>query len=382
MITRVKIGNFRSLQDVEVHLKDFNVLVGLNGSGKSSFLEALELTRLFQEADTDILTQRGGFRSIVFGGDTGRVVRIEIEFLLPSAGNTSLVYSYSIAGGPVRYHWQSESLHRIEHDKIDPIFELDGRGFRRFDRDGTPMDDGSPSFRPRTVLSTFFGNPEFWGGDLWEEARKAVGSIRFHNLIPQRMHQPNPARKVNLFSPTGEQLSAVMHMIQSEQPEVFRDIERLLRAALPNLRSVKTGLTETGDTYIFFVEDGLDQPVSVWALSDGVRHLMGILLADAMTPTGGTLCLEEPENFVHQGWLDLIFDVLSGASEDKQVILTTHSAYFLDKVDPENLLLAEKRDGRTEIRSHTKKGLDKIREALKSLPLGELYSKGYLEPAE
>ena len=43
LIDRVRVANFRSLQDIEVPLKPTTVLVGMNNAGKTSFLRALHL---------------------------------------------------------------------------------------------------------------------------------------------------------------------------------------------------------------------------------------------------------------------------------------------------------------------------------------------------
>ena len=42
MITSIKIDNFKSLVDFELSLSKFNCLVGLNGAGKSTVLQALD----------------------------------------------------------------------------------------------------------------------------------------------------------------------------------------------------------------------------------------------------------------------------------------------------------------------------------------------------
>ena len=43
MLKRVKIQGYKSLADVEVHLQPLTVLFGPNASGKSNFLDALQL---------------------------------------------------------------------------------------------------------------------------------------------------------------------------------------------------------------------------------------------------------------------------------------------------------------------------------------------------
>lgn len=43
MLKRVKIQGYKSLVDLEVNLQPLSVLFGPNASGKSNFLEALQL---------------------------------------------------------------------------------------------------------------------------------------------------------------------------------------------------------------------------------------------------------------------------------------------------------------------------------------------------
>lgn len=50
-IKRVKVINFRSLVDVDVALDDYTALVGVNDSGKSNLLRALNL---FFNGQTDL----------------------------------------------------------------------------------------------------------------------------------------------------------------------------------------------------------------------------------------------------------------------------------------------------------------------------------------
>lgn len=45
MIERIAIKNFKSLKDIDLSLTNLNVLAGLNGSGKSSFIQSLLLLR-------------------------------------------------------------------------------------------------------------------------------------------------------------------------------------------------------------------------------------------------------------------------------------------------------------------------------------------------
>jgi len=61
MITRVQVKNFRSLANVDVRLGPLTVLVGRNGTGKSTFLDVLRFVRdaLKMGLGDAILARRG-----------------------------------------------------------------------------------------------------------------------------------------------------------------------------------------------------------------------------------------------------------------------------------------------------------------------------------
>ena len=50
MIEQIRIKNFKSLKDISINTKKLNLLAGLNGMGKSSFIQTLLLLR--QSDDT------------------------------------------------------------------------------------------------------------------------------------------------------------------------------------------------------------------------------------------------------------------------------------------------------------------------------------------
>jgi predicted ATPase len=58
MITRLNIQNFKSLQNVDVPLKPLSLFTGLNGMGKSSFIQAL---LLLQQSHVQQLNQQSWF---------------------------------------------------------------------------------------------------------------------------------------------------------------------------------------------------------------------------------------------------------------------------------------------------------------------------------
>jgi predicted ATPase len=85
-------------------------------------------------------------------------------------------------------------------------------------------------------------------------------------------------------------------------------------------------------------------------------------------------CFEEPENYIHPHLLELLAHVLKKASTRNQVLLSTHSPYLLNFLEPEDVIIVEKHDGATEASRPKHSGA--IKEALRTLGLGEMWYAG------
>lgn len=85
---KIRIKNFRSLEDVEVEIKPLTFLFGPNGSGKSSFLKALrffyynhlESKNRYVDYNIDEYTDLGSFKDVVTKNDVRRTISFSIGF--------------------------------------------------------------------------------------------------------------------------------------------------------------------------------------------------------------------------------------------------------------------------------------------------------------
>ncbi len=79
---------------------------------------------------------------------------------------------------------------------------------------------------------------------------------------------------------------------------------------------------------------------------------------------------------MHPQLLRLLAEILK--KSDKQIVLSTHSPYFLDHLEPEDLIIVEKKDGKTKLRRvEAEKQKKEIQNLLEEgIPLGEAYYSG------
>jgi hypothetical protein len=78
------------------------------------------------------------------------------------------------------------------------------------------------------------------------------------------------------------------------------------------------------------------QKLSPNQLSEGTFKTLALLF-HTITGESTALLIEEPEVCVHHGLLASVLELIKSYSQEKQIILSTHSDYVLDHVAPENV---------------------------------------------
>jgi hypothetical protein len=119
-------------------------------------------------------------------------------------------------------------------------------------------------------------------------------------------------------------------------------------------------------------------------LSEGTFKTITLLFY-LMTEASSLLLIEEPEVCVHHGLLSSIIELIKTYSRKKQIVLSTHSDFVLDRVRPENVYKVsstpEKGTKITHIsKSMSKRELAALKKYLESEGnLGEYWKHGALE---
>jgi predicted ATPase len=93
-------------------------------------------------------------------------------------------------------------------------------------------------------------------------------------------------------------------------------------------------------------EEGVRDELTLADLSDGTLRLLCWLvlcLAPARPPL---ICIDEPEVGLHPRVLPVLAGVLRLASTETQLVVTTHSPYFLSQFTLDEIAVMKKVDGR------------------------------------
>jgi predicted ATPase len=326
VIAAVHFKNFKALRSAAVRLEPFNLLIGPNGSGKTSLIQAL--------------------------------LRLRSLAALPAAHTHELTNPR--AGGP-----------EIEFTFLPPYDSIKVKAACAHDE---------------LVCDTLVVDhpPGEAGERAWEELRGRVRTIRGFLFDHYAMAMPCRRDDRRELASNAGNLAAILSDWREQHPEALRKFEAEFHRIVPEFSGVD--FQEVGERVELLARVNGDR-VPADSLSQGTLYLLAVLaLAFAPEPPG-IVCLEEADRGVHPRMLREIRDALYRLSYPQefgesrapvQVITTTHSPYLLDlfREHPEEVVLANKR-GREAHFERLSERAD-LRELLGETNLGDLWYSGIL----
>lgn len=140
-----------------------------------------------------------------------------------------------------------------------------------------------------------------------------------------------------------------------------------------------TGYPEnTSEIFLTWRKAGVDAVFSPNQLSDGTIKFIALatllLAPERVIPK--IIVLDEPELGLHPMAIHILANMVKQASENAQVILETQSSLLLDHFQPEDVIVADTKDGATDL---NRLNSEELSEWLKNYSLSELWDKNVLE---
>ncbi len=348
MLTRATFANYKALRNVTVDLTQFTVIVGKNGTGKTSVLEAI-----------DSLTQVPRSGSLAFTGahDPRRVAS------RPRTGAMRLAMTDT--------HGQTFSL-EAHFDESD-----DGKDAYRLVAELSGDKPIPLSVSPQAQED----DPDVWGGlaasasdprRLLRPAAKRFGSAVLLRLDARVMTRESIA---STHEPRlefdGAGLATVLAAMAGSTPEVLDEIRRDLTKVVPQVRGIRTfpasvkrrqhqrvmiddqAVHRTFDEVVpghrFALDMGRGRVIEADLLSEGTVLALGLLTALRHPRCPRLVLLDDIDAALHsaaQAELVRAIRSILAARPEVQIICTSHSPDLLDNVTFEEIrVMALDRDG-------------------------------------
>ena len=378
MISLIEALNFRCLRYIQQPMRRFNVLVGPNASGKTTFLDTVTfLGRLVSEGLESAVSEVTQNFDDLLWGRSGNSFQLAIEILIPGERQkllgeklqqyTHVRYEVSIASDPhsgettieeeqgslILESAREEVQKTLFPHPVDPPAGIIGgrrstnsrKLFTKGNNDNyyseayPDVGRWAPSFKLGPRKSTLGNLPEDeskYPVSTWLKQLLSEGVEKII-LNSQQIRKPSPPGQKIGFKPDGSNLPWVIETLLEKNPSRFREWIEHVRTALPDLEDIKTILRpEDRHRYIVLVyRGGLNVPS--WTASDGTLRLLALTLPAYLDDFRGIYLIEEPENGIHPRAVETMYQSLSSVYE-AQILLATHSPVILSVVDPDDVL--------------------------------------------
>jgi predicted ATPase len=373
MIRLVEALNFRCLRYLRQPLGPFQVLVGPNASGKTSFLDALAfLGRLVSEdADTAVMERTDSFYDLVWGRIGSRfelaieatipdeyqtplefpqytIIRYEVALGLTQATNEfGIVYESLLLGeegsdnqgpnhGPKtvpkslakprgRSRWKA-LIHRLPKNEYHLSPEEPNRNQPDYWIVGRPD-------KNRTVFRQL--NSDEFPASTWLETLLKDHICRIE-LTGAALRRPSPPGRGLQLPEDGANLPWTVGALKQQDPEKFKAWLAHVRMAFPDVQGIRV-IERPEDKHRYVAvrqRGGLEVPS--WMLSDGMLRFLALTVIAYLPGDSIVNLVEEPETCLHPLSIELVLQSLRSVY-DGQVLVATQSpavvaASELDKI--------------------------------------------------
>lgn len=327
----------RTLADVSLETGGLTVVIGENGTGKSSIIEAIEILRRASNQNfmQEVFHVHGGPDSLLRHGEH------EIRFDI-SASIDGRACKYSIGMG----EGQKGIVHeQLEHEESGVLYSrsmahTDFSGISREDEELIPPD-------PKQLLLTSFGiKPPH---EAMTHMANLLSRIDVHlpfNVQPgwagrlTKRHSQlrestyiQPAEKLDLF---GSNLPNAWHELRSSRPdEHWQETMELVRLQMGDeVESIQIPAEHGGGSISLAIKyRNLDKPVPASLLSDGELSFLALVAMVRLGDHVSLLAIDEPDLHLHPKLIFRLVHMLEEHAEVRPVIITTHSDRLLDALD-------------------------------------------------
>ncbi len=345
-INTISIKGWRSIKNVEVTLGKINILLGANGSGKSSFLSAFELLEAASDDRQHLqhyIEKNGGANQNFHYG-----TKITDQVLIEICIEDRHYYDYFLTAG------KDDNV--IPNNKPDKPIHLTG------------------SVSVHSDVAEYEKTPEL---------KEKLEELQTHFIIYhfQDTGNTSPLKRVSdiyqtrYLHPDGDNLAAFLYEIKNNYPKNYESIITAIRFAFPDFKDFI--FQKTGENVRLLWNDRYaehyDFPLS--ALSDGTLRFIALstLLLQPNPPK--FIIIDEPELGLHPEAIEILAELINLASANSQLLISTQSVQLVNCFTPDDLLIAEKEHGETKITRPNKKDLE---EWLEDYTLGEIWRKNIM----
>lgn len=355
MIDKLVIKGYKSIKEQEIPLGAINVLIGGNGVGKSNFISAFSLIRAIYEGNlAEYVIKKGGANTLLyFGKKYTQEISFDLffqdaeknknRFIVSLATTKESLFVKSIDTAYFAYekwHYQKHEENKIESE------------FRNIKK-----------------------GQAYWVNSLLKEFKV------YH------FHDTSDTSPIKGFSNVndnkslkkdGANIAAFLLHLKQQYPKYFVRIEKTIQLVAPffdrfvlepssqNENLVKLEWKEKGHFDAYF---------DAYSLSDGTLRFicLATLLMQPLPPK--TIIIDEPELGLHPVAINKFASLVRKIAGKSQLIISTQSLNMVDMFEPNDIIVADRKNSDTIFRRLEN---DNLKNWLEEYSLGDIWGKNII----
>ena len=184
-------------------------------------------------------------------------------------------------------------------------------------------------------------------------ARREMQNWRILSLEPAAMRRPDRFTQEPGIAADGAHIPATLQHYSNFVPQhnIYASLASRLSDMVP-VKALQVAKDEVRQLLSLEIEEKSGLRLRANSISDGTLRFLALVVLAEVAGTTGLYCMEEPENGIHPAKLarmnDLLHDIAVDVHEPtgidnsmRQVIVATHSPYFVQLQTPDELVMAE-----------------------------------------
>lgn len=381
-IEELTVKNYRALRDLQLKkLTPLTVFLGPNGSGKSTIFDVFAfLSECFSVGLRKAWDKRGRFKELRSRGADGPIV-FELKYK-ETKKSPIITYHLAIDEGSKGPFVKEEWLRWKRGAHGQPFRFLDfkmGKGLVASGEMPDAQDQrieeqlDQPDMLAVNTLGQFAKHPRV------SALRRFITGWYLSYLSADSTRTTPESGAQERLTPSGDNLPNVIQYLKEQHEDRLNQILATLSRRIPQLEKVEAEVLQDNRLLLQIKDAPFERPILSKFASDGTLKMLAYLtvLYDPEPPQ--LIGIEEPENFLHPRLLPELAEECREASAHTQLMVTTHSPFFVNGLRPEELWVLSRDDkGYTKAKKASDmRGVNEFMSA--GAQLGHLWMEGHFE---
>jgi len=370
VIKSIRFENFFCFKSTKIELeKNTNVLIGINGSGKTNFLKAIKLLYegvIGMGLKNLIIDNWGGFENIYFSDLENEqkekkyfIVEYELDKNVFSKFGyifkEDFFYKIIIHKNPgFSNYYVTEKLY-VKKETQDNFIYLDfsnGKGCVWGESDESNSYHSNylglvkyEDFDSQELALSQISDPErFLVQDTIKKTIKESIVYFYIDTTPfSKIRNAQLPTSEKRLTSDGRNLAQILNTIKINFRSNYQNIVKKLNNVNQNFSDINFNLVGT-NIELVLEERKLNKVIHVSNISDGTLHFLCLLSIFYNPQRGQLVCIDEPETGLHPDMMRQITNAIIEFSNETQFIISTHSENILNAFDLQNVLIFEKNE--------------------------------------